>query len=380
MKNMWDKRYIFPIFFLYMITSMIFLTTFAYFYYIEQKHHILKSSIYQIKEISKDIQAYLRFDEDDLQSINTGNVKVKIYDNVNQKWLVKEFDEEDIFKSKKRLNSYAFKNNKLYYKEFFKFKRASKAYTLYFEDASYYENLRFLVIRLIFMVAISLAFFLIIAYFIIKLSLRPLFDKINELNSFITDTTHEIKTPLSVILMSLEMVDKNPKKYLENIKVATKTISNLYDDLVSLNLKSENNRLIMLDITNLVNQKVSYFEDIASKKGLKFRLNLSSLSLNTDPIKLSKILDNLISNAIKYSDENGEIYIFLDENSFSIENTGATIETKNLNKIFDKFSRFNSQNGGFGIGLSLVKKYSNELNYKIYCQSRDKKTKFTLKF
>lgn len=378
---MWDKRYILPIFFLYMVTSTIFLITFAYFYYSEQKHHILESSIYRIREVSKDIQAYLRFDEiDDLKYTNSNDIKVKIYDNINKKWVTKEFDEEEVFNDKKIMDSYVIKNNKLYYMEFFKFKRATRIYTLYFEDTTYHENLHSLMVKLIFMVAISLIFFIIIAYFIIKLSLRPLFDKINELNSFITDTTHEIKTPLSVILMSLEMMDKNPKKYLENIRVATKTISSLYDDLVSLNFKTEDNRLIMLDITNLVNQRVAYFDDIASKKGLKFMLNLSPLSLNTDPIKFSKILDNLISNAIKYSDECSEIFIYLDKNGFSIENTGDTIDKKNIDKIFDKFSRFNSQNGGFGIGLSLVKKYSNSLNYKIQCQSRDKKTKFSLKF
>lgn len=364
-----------------MITSSIFLVTFAYFYYSEQRHSILESSIYKIQSIYKDIQNHLRFNEiDDIKYINNADIKVNIYDNINNAWIAKEFKEWAVFKGNKAFQTAVLKGDKLYYQELFKFKRASQIYTIYFEDESFYENLDRLIIRIVIMLSVTTAFFLIISYFIIKLSFRPLFDKINELNNFITDTTHEIKTPLSVILMSLEMMDKNPKKYLENIHIATKTISNLYDDLVALNLKSDENLLVMIDISNLISQRVAYFDDIASKKSLKFNKNLLQLSLNTDPIKLSKILDNLISNAIKYSDENGEILINLTKTEFSIENIGATIQPENIDKIFNKFSRFNSQNGGFGIGLSLVKKYANELNYKISCQSFDKKTKFILKF
>lgn len=125
---------------------------------------------------------------------------------------------------------------------------------------------------------------------------------------------------------------------------------------------------------------MNYFSPMMSEKNLSFDLKLNSVVLKTDIKKLDIIFDNLISNAIKYSDENSKIYLFLDKNKFEILNFGEKIEAKNLNDIFKKYARFSKAQAGFGIGLSLVKKYSDELNYKILCKADGNKTKFILEF
>ena len=217
----------------------------------------------------------------------------------------------------------------------------------------------------------------IIAFVLVRLAYLPLLAQIRALNNFITDTTHEINTPLSVILMSSEMFDKNPPKYLDNIKIAAKTLSGIYNDL-ALNLKNNPNSISKFDVQKLIESRIKLFELSANAKGIEFEISSISFELNSDMQKLGKIIDNLISNAIKYSSKNSKIIINLDKNSFEIINFGTVISKENLDKIYDKFSRFDTQNGGFGIGLSLVKRYCDELGFAIVCQSRDNQTKFTI--
>ncbi|SUW88588.1 sensor histidine kinase [Campylobacter hyointestinalis] len=227
-------------------------------------------------------------------------------------------------------------------------------------------------------VVVLLAIF-IIAYFIVRLSYLPLLNQIKTLNNFITDTTHEINTPLSVILMSTEMFDKNPTKYLENIKIAAKTLSHLYSDL-SLNLKNEPNHIETLNLKDILEKRIQIFELSAANKGITIISKFEDVKINTDSSKFKKIFDNLLSNAIKYAFKNSDVVVSLDSSTLSVVNHGNVIEKENLSKIYDKFSRFDTQNGGFGIGLSLVKRYCDDLGFEVYCQSANEKTEFSVKF
>lgn len=220
----------------------------------------------------------------------------------------------------------------------------------------------------------------VVAFFIVRMSYAPLLRHIKGLNAFITDTTHEINTPLSVILMSVEMFEKNPPKYLENIRLAARTLSMLYSDL-SANLKAVPLSLGECDIKALIEQRVRFFEPLAAKKELSFELGLpESLTLNTDEYRLSKIIDNLLSNAVKYSNKAEKIYINLDESGISVAQKGVVIPPEKMSKIYDKFTRFDTTNGGFGVGLSLVKNYCCELGYSINCTSNEEQTKFSVSF
>lgn len=81
------------------------------------------------------------------------------------------------------------------------------------------------------------------------------------------------------------------------------------------------------------------------------------------------MIDNLINNAIKYNKKGGVISIILKANFLSIADTGCGISKSNLNQIFDRYTRFNTDQGGFGIGLSLVKKICDDNGIKITCKS-----------
>ena len=232
-------------------------------------------------------------------------------------------------------------------------------------------------LKIIFFSFIILLAILIIAYFIIRLSLRPLYRRIDFLNGFIRDTTHEINTPLSVILMSIEMFETDPQKYLNNIKTASKTISTLYEDLTLVKFGGEDDNAVMtFSLSELVRDRLNYFGLNLEQKNINLNAQIAEVQLRSSYKKVRKIIDNLLSNAIKYCDENGDVGVNLTPSALTISNGGAGIAKENLSRIFELYARFDERNGGFGIGLHIVKTFCDELGFKISCKSGEGLTEF----
>lgn len=214
----------------------------------------------------------------------------------------------------------------------------------------------------------------LISYLLVKIALKPLESKITTLNSFIKDFTHEINTPLSVILLSIEQLEKQQldNTKFSRIKLAAKTLSQTYSDLIFLTfpdtISNEEQKLL---IKELVKERLEYFKLFFEQKKLTLSVDLKGeASLMASKSKINKMLDNLISNAIKYNKKGGSITVRLDEKSLSIKDSGYGIDEKNLTKIFERYARFNNDQGGFGIGLNLVKSICKEYNIEISCSSK----------
>lgn len=226
---------------------------------------------------------------------------------------------------------------------------------------------------------------LFVALYLAKLSLRPLYEKIDTLNRFIKDSTHEINTPLSVISMSIETADlenlneRNLKRF-NNISLAAKSLSAIYDALVHLSFNlNKPSKKELIDLNLLTTQRLSYFSPFFAKRGLKIDANLNSSFINANLEDMSKILDNLLSNAAKYAEPNTKVTIVLEPNFFSITNLGHGISKEQQLQIFDRYTRFNDDQGGFGIGLNLVKSCCIKNGIEVKCQSElGKETTFSL--
>ncbi|MGH2326775.1 two-component system sensor histidine kinase DccS [Campylobacter taeniopygiae] len=220
-----------------------------------------------------------------------------------------------------------------------------------------------------------LAFFVLglIAYILVKIALKPLEDKITVLNRFIKDSTHELNTPLSVILMSIEQLERQnlDNNKFKRIKIAAKSLSQVYSDLVFYNFPNTlEDKKEEFDLKNLFEERIEYFRLFFEQKKINLDLKLDNkVMIFATKNQISKLLDNLLSNAIKYNKKNGTIFIKLKDNFFSIADTGCGISKENLKFIFDRYARFNKDQGGFGIGLSLVKKICHDNNIKIVCES-----------
>lgn len=221
------------------------------------------------------------------------------------------------------------------------------------------------------------AFFMLFGFYLMKLFLKPMRDSIVLLDRFIKDTTHELNTPLSAILANIEMMDtdvmdeKNKTK-LSRINIAAKTVSILYKDLMYLTLEQEKaNEDEEIEIKELIYDRAEYFSVLAQSKHLECNLDLKEATIIMDRRKLTRVVDNLISNAIKYNKRNGTVGIKLRQGELIIWDTGIGINEKNIPWMFDRYMRFNNSEGGFGVGLSIVKKILDEYNISIKVESKE---------
>ncbi|WP_228568499.1 sensor histidine kinase [Campylobacter sputorum] len=385
------KKHFLPIFLLYMITSTAFLSIFCIFLYKFYYSEIIKEANLELRNHTNEIFSAIRMDlnlNDILETLKEHKINANIHDNIENNFILKEFDipnlQDDNIQNEKYkiyfLDDVAYMKTEFFYRLRPMPMHNPKSFTITLKTQKYAKLMSLFIIKLGIGFLCTFFIFLLISYFIIKLSFKPLLLHIEKLNSFIKDTTHEINTPLCVILMSIEMFQTDPKKYLNNIKTASKTLSNLYNDLVFLALKSPKNEPKELNLKEIIKNRIDYFEVMAEQNSLKIEQNLKEVLLKTDENKFKMIFDNILNNAIKYASKDSIISVNLDNNSFSITNFGEEISKENLEKIYDKFTRFNQNRGGFGIGLSLVKKFADELNFIVRCESSNKITTFSVKF
>jgi len=222
----------------------------------------------------------------------------------------------------------------------------------------------------------SIIFMTLMIYSLSKLFLRPMREYIGKLDRFIRDTTHELNTPLSIITMSVERLreeslDVRGLKHAERITVALRTISHLYDDLTFLTLyKKTAPAEHPLELSSLVEERIHYFRPLADAKKIRFEREIHSASVNANREKMIRIIDNLLSNAIKYNKRSGTISVVLKERTLSVSDTGIGIPEDKLDDIFIRYSRFDDANGGFGIGLNIVRMIAQEYGFSISVDSR----------
>ncbi len=223
-------------------------------------------------------------------------------------------------------------------------------------------------------------FFSILGYFLGRLFVAPMRDSIKQMNHFIQDTTHELNTPISTILTNIEMIETFGKHEensveLKRIEIASKTLSRIYDDLTYLNLNHEYHRQVTtLNMRVLLEERMVYFSAMAEAKDLDVIIDVKSDTLlEIDRNDAMRLLDNLISNAIKYNKPKGILYLKLTSESLSVMDTGIGIKNKDKKMILERFKRANKSEGGFGIGLDIVMQVIRSYGFDLQINSEEGK-------
>jgi two-component system OmpR family sensor kinase len=224
----------------------------------------------------------------------------------------------------------------------------------------------------IFLITTLIAMFIIIVAVILgKIFLKPIKYKIKQLEDFVKDTTHELNTPITALMMSasrLKDVKECNKKSIQNISISTKQLYDIYSSLsyISFDIKEADEEIYFDEI---IKESVEYFNELLEKKNISIKLDIKRCKLNIAPTKAKMLINNLLSNSIKYSHPNSNIYIYLDDKKLIVEDNGIGIQKDKLKTIFKRFTRANSYAGGFGVGLSIVESIVKEYNYKINIDS-----------
>lgn len=210
---------------------------------------------------------------------------------------------------------------------------------------------------------------------------------------FISDVSHEIKTPLSVIqgyITLLEDIDVPKKKrneYIHLISTEIRKLSALVTNVLKIN-RIENQGIVQKENYSLDEQLrccILNFEEKIDEKALIIETNLKEIEIYNDKNLLEIVWNNLLSNAVKFTEPNGMIKVTLDETPkeviIKVEDTGCGVSKEHQTEIFEKFYQVDSSHSqeGNGLGLSLVKKITEKLNGKVSVISEEGEgAKFTV--
>lgn len=188
---------------------------------------------------------------------------------------------------------------------------------------------------------------------------------------FFEDITHEIRNPLHTIMASMELLEsgkldsEKQRRYIQNAKGQAQRMSSLFKDLLTLQRYDSDENFIQsqwFDLQRITAHLEEVYMDEAMDKGLSLYVEKSPCRVLADAPKIEQVLDNLISNAIKYT-SSGEIrveYEVIDKKvTISVRDTGIGIDDEHVNNLFDRFFRTDKarsrDSGGTGLGLSVVK-------------------------
>jgi len=334
--NKYEKKSFIQIFLGYFISVGIFVLILGYLYFIQHKTFILQNTAMQMHQYILKLK----------QSKFT-------YEKIGYR-----YDMVDFIKVKKQL---PIKDDEVYYKAF------TNNLVIYIDAPLVDNQIKKLKTYVITAQLILLLIFAFISYILARKSLQPMIEAFNHLDNFTKDLIHDLNTPVTSILLNTKMLKKDAQdstiKKINRIENSAKNISSLYANLeILLNgakLKKEN-----IDISNIIEDITSEYKVIYPH--IEFNNKIKNSIVSTNKIALKRILDNIISNACKYSTkENPYINIEFKDNTLYIKDNGKGI--KYPKKIFQR--NYKEDDNGYGIGMHIVYKLCNDLNHTIDIKS-----------
>lgn len=246
--------------------------------------------------------------------------------------------------------------------------------------------LKNLEINCIYAGSISFFVFLILTIILVKHFTRPVEKAWNQQKQFIGDASHELKTPLTVILTNSELLedesssDDDKKHYISNIHAMSLQMRSLVEQLLEL-ARTDNgtmkNTFEPFSLSEIVETEVMIFEPSFFEKELNISSEIAEnirVYGNSDRIK--QVIDIFLDNAIKYTSDKGNVRVYLKNISHSkcqlaVESDGTPLSKENIKNIFKRFYRVDkarTSSGSYGLGLSIAQNIIKEHGGNIYAK------------
>ncbi len=254
-----------------------------------------------------------------------------------------------------------------------------------------------LILTFIVVSVVMLIFIFFISSFLTRRSIQPIKEAFDKQKQFISDASHELKTPLAVIHTNVDVLLANPEnqdtKWLNYIKAEVGRMSHLTNDLLYLTQmdSAEDHQMMKtnFDLSARIEQMLLGLEVVAFEKNIELKYDLlPEAMIYGNPEQLSQVMMILVDNAIKYTPEHGEINLTLNRSTHhtvvTLSNTGAGIAPEDLPHIFDRFYRVDKvrsrDSNSYGLGLAIAKSIVEQHGGKISCESTPgERTTFVVK-
>ena len=219
---------------------------------------------------------------------------------------------------------------------------------------------------------------------------KPVEETIEKQKQFISDASHELKTPLAVIEANVDVLENKvgKSKWMEYIQSEITSMNKLINDLLFL-AKTENIKTIrnkeQINISEEIKMVSSMFESVAYEKKVKINYNIQeNIKVNVEKEDIKQIISILLDNAIKHTEKENNIYVELKKekgiNTIKIKNEGKPIPEEEQEKIFERFYRVdksrNRSEKRYGLGLAIAKTIIEKYNGKIEIKCNDGITEF----
>ena len=260
---------------------------------------------------------------------------------------------------------------------------------------SFYILLRLTFFIIFGCLAVVLLLLLCLSDYVIK----PFADNIKKQRRFITDVSHELKTPLAILNANLSVLEENgaesvdsQKQWISAMRVQITRMSGLISDMLTLaklDHDQDASPTRTVDFSRLVTGCLLSFEAVAYEKGVAIHSQVSEhLLVRGSPEKFSRLVDILLDNAVKHAPPGGTVNIglFREKNRviLRVQNSGEEISAEALPHVFDRFYRADSarsrETGGYGLGLAIAKSIVEGSHGKISVESTNGHTIFSVDF
>lgn len=272
---------------------------------------------------------------------------------------------------------------------FLRKKTAGSQIFIYADISGELATLNNLLRNCIFIGIVCFLAFLCISFLLANWIVQPVDKAWRQQRQFIADASHELKTPLTVIMTNAEMLqnmdydETSHSTFSSNILVMSRQMRDLVEQMLEL-ARADNVQDDMVfssfDLSRLVSEAILPFEPVFFERGLTLHTNITeNIRINGNPSELHQVLDILLDNAQKYSHENGSTWVTLQRHGknhclLTVADEGETIPPQDLYNLFKRFYRADqarSRNGSFGLGLSIAESIVKRHKGKIWAESKN---------
>jgi len=221
---------------------------------------------------------------------------------------------------------------------------------------------------------VSLLLTLVAGGILAKIAITPLREHFDHLERFSKETLHELNLPINTITANVQMLrkthdDEKSLKRLDRIESAAGMLKERYNELDYLIKKqTERERIEFVDLREVVEERLSFLRSLYP--AVTWEIGVESYQVPLDRIGFCKVIDNLVENGVKYSPHHPHISIALEKNTLSICDRGIGMDEITLMRIYDRYFQNDATMAGYGIGLSLVKRYCDRHRINLHVVSR----------